>query len=181
MWTKGVCKKVHHPNGEYSPSRIYDVHAALLLTTTFCFDNTQAYSQLVSVSHPHRPAPPNDRGSHIGRPRLCQHLLPPVQLLQPVQALQPAAAQAWSSQLPEAGLRLVQVTAGLTGLAELPQLKIISLHGCTAATQASDTALNKLLKVLKAHKPMRVKVIILRKDVDYTLHELHDLDNMDLS
>lgn len=60
-------------------------------------------------------------------------------------------------------------------------MKIVSLHGCTAATQASDTALNRLLKVLKAHKPVRVRVIILRKDVDYTLHELHDLDNMDLS
>ena len=75
----------------------------------------------------------------------------------------------------------VQVTTGLTGLAELPQLKVISLHGCTAATQPSDAALNRLLKVLKAHKPVRVKVIILRKDVDYTLHELHDLDNMDQS
>ena len=95
--------------------------------------------------------------------------------------MESAAAKAALSPLPEAVLRLAQVTAGLTGLAELPQLKIISLHGCTAATQASDTALNKLLKVLKAHKPARVKVIILRKDVDYTLHELHDLDNMDLS
>lgn len=58
---------------------------------------------------------------------------------------------------------------------------MISLHGCTAATQASDTALNRLLKVLKTHRPARVKVIILRKDVDYTLHEAHDLDNMDLT
>ena len=43
-----------------------------------------------------------------------------------------------------------QVTTALTGLAELPQLKVISLHGCTAATQPSDAALNKLLKVIKA-------------------------------
>ena len=104
-----------------------------------------------------------------------------MQLLQLAQAQKCIAVQASLPQWPEAVLCSVQVTAGLTGLAELPQLKIISLHGCTAATQASDTALNKLLKVLKAHKPARVKVVILRKDVDYTLHELHDLDNMDLS
>ncbi len=52
----------------------------------------------------------------------------------------------------------LQVTTGLVGLAELPALKTVSLHGCTAATQAADTALNKLLKALKSARPQRVKV-----------------------
>ncbi|CAL8470608.1 g10150 [Coccomyxa elongata] len=72
--------------------------------------------------------------------------------------------------------RHLRVTTSLTGLAELPALRTVSLHGCTAATQAADTALNKLLKALKAVRPQRVKVIILRKDVDYTLHDVDDVD-----
>ncbi|EIE22610.1 L domain-like protein [Coccomyxa subellipsoidea C-169] len=72
--------------------------------------------------------------------------------------------------------RHLRVTTGLVGLAELPALKMVSLHGCTAATQAADTALNKLLKALKSARPQRVKVIILRKDVDYTLHDVDDMD-----
>ena len=51
-----------------------------------------------------------------------------------------------------------QVSPTLTGLAALPNLRTISLHGCTAATQAADAALNKLLKALKAQRPPRVKV-----------------------
>lgn len=70
-----------------------------------------------------------------------------------------------------------QVTTSLVGLAQLPRLRTVSLHGCTAATQAADTALNKLLKALKAARPQRVKVIILRKDVDYTLHDMNDQDD----
>lgn len=48
--------------------------------------------------------------------------------------------------------------------------------GCVGLLQAADTALNKLLKALKAVRPQRVKVIILRKDVDYTLHDVDDAD-----
>ena len=51
-----------------------------------------------------------------------------------------------------------QVAPTLTGLAALPNLRTISLHGCTAATQAADAALNKLLKALKVQRPPRVKV-----------------------
>ncbi len=62
----------------------------------------------------------------------------------------------------------------------LPHLRTISLHGCTAATQAADAALNRLLKAIKATKPPRIKVIILRKDVDYTLHDDTDAEAMDV-
>jgi hypothetical protein len=48
--------------------------------------------------------------------------------------------------------------------------------GCDGMLQAADTALNKLLKALKGVRPQRVKVIILRKDVDYTLHDVDDVD-----
>jgi hypothetical protein len=53
-----------------------------------------------------------------------------------------------------------QVAPTLTGLAALGELRTVSLHGCTAATQAADAALNKLLKALKGQRPARVKVLM---------------------
>jgi hypothetical protein len=73
----------------------------------------------------------------------------------------------------------LQVTQNLATLAKLPGLKTINLHGCTAASQAADVALNKLLKAIKANKLARIKVVILRKDVDYTLHDSDDTDLSD--
>ena len=51
-----------------------------------------------------------------------------------------------------------QVATTLTGLAGLSELRTISLHGCTAATQDADAALNRLLKALKSQRPPRCKV-----------------------
>ena len=62
------------------------------------------------------------------------------------------------AHVPTGAAACMQVAPTLTGLAALSALRIISLHGCTAATPDADAALNRLLRALKGQRPPRVKV-----------------------